>query len=127
MNYTPGPQGLMTKNAYAATQVATTGSPVELVVLLYSGAVQRLRQAAHHMERGETVQKLRNMHGAITIIEELCSALDVDAGGEVAENLQALYAYMMKELVRANWKNDAGTVRHVQGLLDELRSAWEQV
>jgi flagellar protein FliS len=115
------------KNTYAATMVNNTATPVDLVILLYDGAIERLRKTVFHMNHGDVKRKLQCIHGAMNIIEELLASLNLEAGGKVAENLQALYVYMLKELADGNAKNDVSQIKRVENLLGELRSAWRQV
>lgn len=115
------------KNTYAATMVNNTATPVDLVILLYDGAIERLRKTVFYMNQGDVKRKLHCIHGAMNIIEELLASLNLEAGGKVAENLQALYVYMLKELADGNAKNDLSQIKRVENLLGELRSAWRQV
>jgi flagellar protein FliS len=65
---------------------------------------------------------------AIMIIESgLRLSLNKKAGGEIAENLDALYAYMSKTLMTANIRNQPERIDEVIHLLNELKSAWEAI
>lgn len=115
------------QNAYTSTMVSTTANPLDLIIQLYDGAISRLNKAAFYMNQGDVSQKVHYISRTMAIIEELLASLDMEAGGEVAENLQGLYIYMLKELTIANATNDADKVKHVEGLLRELASAWRQI
>jgi len=114
-------------NAYTQTKVTTTYNPVELVVMLYDGAIDFLDKAATAINMREVPIKIKYIDKAIAIIEELLNALNLEVGGEIALNLQNLYLHMMRELVLANAKNDANKIKHVINLLKELREAWVQI
>lgn len=114
-------------NAYTQTKVTTTYNPVELVIMLYDGAIDFLDKAATAINMREVPIKIKYIDKAIAIIEELLNALNLEVGGEIALNLQNLYLHMMRELVLANAKNDGNRVKHVIGLLKELRGAWIQI
>ena len=61
----------------------------------------------------------------ITIIDNgLRPSLDKSAGGEIADNLDAMYDYMTRRLLEANLKNEVGMVDEVHRLLADLRGAW---
>ena len=63
---------------------------------------------------------------AISIIDEgLRPALDLEAGGEIAANLMALYQYLANRLLYANLKGHAQSLDQVAHLLTELKTAWE--
>ncbi|WP_333653745.1 flagellar export chaperone FliS [Dissulfurispira sp.] len=115
------------RNAYTQTKVTTTYNPVELVIMLYDGAIDFLDKAATAMNMREVPIKIKYIDKAIAIIEELLNALNLEVGGEIALNLQNLYLHMMRELVLANAKNDGNRVKHVIGLLRELREAWVRI
>lgn len=114
-------------NAYTQTKVTTTYNPVELVVMLYDGAIDFLDKAATAINMREVPIKIKYIDKAIAIIEELLNALNLEVGGEIALNLQNLYLHMMRELVLANAKNDGNKIKHVTNLLKELREAWVQI
>lgn len=115
------------RNAYTQTKVTTAYNPVELVIMLYDGAIDFLDKAATAINMREVPIKIKYIDKAIAIIEELLNALNLEVGGEIALNLQNLYLHMMRELVLANAKNDGNRIKHVIGLLKEVRGAWVQI
>ncbi len=58
------------------------------------------------------------------IINGLKVSLDMNAGGELAERLAALYDYMSERLLYANLHNSQPALDEVSGLLASLREAW---
>jgi flagellar protein FliS len=80
------------------------------------------------MEQKETLAKGQSISKAMAIIGEgLNASLDKKAGGELAENLSALYTYMVKRLVDANVNNDPAALDEVTRLLGELKEAWDSI
>ena len=66
------------------------------------------------------------MSKAISIIDEgLRAALNLQTGGEIAQNLMALYDYISTRLLHANVKADVQSVDEAARLLGELKQAWE--
>ena len=118
-------------NAYANVGLETgitSASPHKLIIMLYDGALAALLKAKTNMAAGNVPVKGKAISQAITIIANgLRVSLDMNAGGEVAEQLDALYEYMSRRLFEANLKNDAGIVDEVHGLLSDLRSAWVEI
>ncbi len=112
--------------AYYQTQVQSQ-SPVELVVMLYDGALRFMRTAADAIERRDLVGKRDAMSRTMAIVSELQSSLNLEAGGEVAANLDRLYTYINERLIDANVRNAAEPVREAIKLMTPLRDAWSQV
>jgi flagellar protein FliS len=103
-------------------------TPHKLVVMLFDGALTAVTGARAAMQRGEAAQKGVLIGKAVSIIDEgLKASLDVDAGGELAQNLRALYAYMSQQLLLANLKNDQKALEEVGKLLTDLRAAWDTI
>lgn len=113
-------------DVYTKTRTVTA-SPLDLVIMLYEGAIEFLDKAAIAINMKEVQTKIKYLDRTMKIIEELLYSLNLEAGGEIAINLQDLYIYMMRELTLANLKNDAEKVRHVESLLKELLSAWKAI
>ncbi len=105
----------------------TTQSRGQIVVLLYEGAIKFLRQAIREMGAGNMIEKGRLINKATEIIIELSVSLNMEAGGEIAENLRALYTFMGEQLVRANYHRDPRMIEDVIELLEELLQGWRAV
>lgn len=115
-----------TKNALE-TEVASA-SPHKLVLMLYDGAIVSITKAKTHMEGGQIAAKGLAISKAIAIVEEgLRQGLDKTVGGELAENLDALYEYMSHRLLQCNINNDLAGLDEVTRLLAQLRDAWAQI
>jgi flagellar secretion chaperone FliS len=112
-------------NQYQNNQV-TTASPEQLLIMFYDGAIRFIRQAKEAMAAGDRVRKLESISKALAIVTELANTLDHEVGGEIAENLDALYYFMSRELTRANLENDAEKLKVVEDLLCGLRETWMQ-
>lgn len=110
---------------YRNTQVQTA-SPEQILIMLYDGAIRFLNQAAVAMEAGDRALKVKNIDKTLAIIAELNATLDHDIGGEIAANLAALYDFMMREIPRANARNDVKILAPVLNILNDLRETWVQ-
>lgn len=105
-----------------------SASPHQLIVMLFDGAHSALIRARLHMLAGQTQLKGQSITKAINIIDNgLKAGLNLEKGGELAENLAALYDYMVKRLLHANLHNDEATIQHVTDLLDNIADAWRQI
>lgn len=104
-----------------------SASPLQLILLLYDGAIGSLATAKGHMQDMKFAEKGRLISKAIGIIEGLRSVLDFEKGGEISKNLNDLYEYMKHRLTMANLKNDPEGPAEVIRLLNDLRTAWAKL
>jgi flagellar protein FliS len=118
-------------NAYAKVGIETgvlAASPHKLIVMLFDGALVAVAMGLQHMKAGQVEKKGLAISKAIMIIDNgLRASLDKEVGGEIAANLDALYAYMSERLLMANLKNQPDILEEVQSLLKDLKSAWDAI
>lgn len=106
----------------------SAADPHKLIAMLYQGALLAISSAKNQILRQETAAKGISISKAIMIIDEgLKSSLDKNAGGELAQDLSALYDYMNQRLLIANLKSDTAVLDEVSRLLAELKGAWESI
>ena len=106
------------------TQQIMTASPAKLVALLYDKAVASLNEAAGAIARGDIEARHNANRKAIDIVAHLWGTLDLERGGEIAANLDALYSFMMRRLGEVDSKNDAQAAEDVIRLIEPLRKSW---
>lgn len=107
---------------------AMSASPHQLIVMLFDGALSALLRARILMNQGDIAGKGMALSKAINIIDNgLKSGLDPQQGGEIAENLAALYDYMKRRLMQANLHNDEAAIAEVVKLLENIADAWRQI
>lgn len=104
-----------------------TASPHRLVQMLMEGALEKILAAKTFMENKEIAKKGETISWAISIIDGLRSCLNADAGGEIAQELFALYNYMEQRLLEANIKNDQNMLDEVAQLLIQVKSGWDNI
>lgn len=95
-----------------------------LVLMLLNGALSNIAVAKGGMEREDISVKGEAIGQAISIISGLRSSLDLNVGGELAENLDSLYDYMERRLLEANLRSDSSVLEEVSGLLHEIKEGW---
>ena len=110
---------------YQNTQV-NTSSPEQLLVMLYDGAIRFVCQAQDAMTAGAGKIKAEKISKAMAIICELANTLDHEVGGEIAEKLDALYDFMVRELIKANLQDNQQSLQDVRVLLTNLKETWVQ-
>ena len=116
--------------AYKVTKnqmVIDDASPHQLIKMLLEGALERVATASGAMARGEVAVSGESIGKAIGIVDSLRVSLDREQGGQIADNLSALYDYMTRRLLEANATKDPDMLGEVAGLLREIKVAWDQV
>ena len=126
---------MVSKNYQAMKQYQGTGmktviedaTPHRLIQMLMDGALDRIASARGFMERGDFAQKGAHISWAVSIIDGLRVSLDKSVGGEIAQNLDDLYVYMMTRLTEANLNNEPENLNEVAGLLRQIKGAWDAI
>lgn len=112
-------------NQYLNNQIATA-SREQILLMLYDGAIRFSKQAKAAIKANNMADKGRYIGKTMAIISEFANSLDHEVGGQIASDLDALYAYMLKELSRANIINETGPIDTVCTMLCELRATWAE-
>ena len=115
---------------YAQINIQTgieDASPHRIVQMLLEGALERIAKAKGYMANNKVAEKGEAISKSISIINGLRSSLDINAGGEVASNLDALYEYMENTLLAANLNNDIEKLNEVGNLLLQVKSSWDAI
>jgi len=111
---------------YQNTSMATQ-SKGRLIVLLYDGAIKFMKLAIKELEAKNYGTKGQYINRAQNIINELNAVLDMEGGGEIANNLRRLYCFMNNRLAEANTKRDPQIIREVINLMEELNQSWKAI
>lgn len=109
------------------TQQVMTAPPAKLVLMLYDKAILSLKEAIAAIEAGEIETRWKANTRAHEIITHMWSTLDLERGGEIAENLEGLFSYMLDRLPEVDMKNDPAPALEVITLLKPLRNAWREI
>jgi flagellar protein FliS len=118
-------------DAYLQSKVMGADA-LELITMLYDKAIVSLSIAKDSIIKGvddpEFVKKkATELSRATDIMYYLNDILDRQRGGQIAENLSIIYTTLAGELVRANLFNDVDTISKCIEILNNLKSAWEDV
>lgn len=112
-------------DAYRRTE-AQSASPMQLVVMLYDGALRFLTEAKAAQATGDMPRRAHALRRVAAIIAECHSTLDLEKGGDVAKELDRLYSYLSERLLDVNIKKDATAIDEMHRLLTPVRNAFAE-
>ena len=104
----------------------TTAPKEELILRVYDALIMFARQAVDRLYNDpgdiQTIHNLllRSQRACV----ELISALNFEIGGELATNLNLVYAYWHRELVRANMEQNPSRVERILPDVIDYRKTW---
>ncbi len=116
----------MNVTEYKKTVFATTDN-VQIVLMLYDGALKQLYWAKKKIGKGDIAAKCPHLGKVTSIVTELSNVLDMEKGGEIARNLRNLYDYSIQRLLYANLRNDIRAIEDVERVIGELREGWKEM
>ena len=102
-------------------------SPHQVVKVMLDSVLGRIAEASGHLERGEVAAKGEKIGKALGIIEALMLGLDKERGGELALNLERLYDYASRTLLRAHLENRSDLLKEVTSLIREIKLGWDGI
>ncbi len=114
-------------NQYKTVDVRSavaSASPHQLISMLYDGALTALANAKGCIVRKDIEGRTKSLNKANAIVLALQDYLDLDKGGEVAENLSALYRYITTGIIVANRDQNADKIQELINLLLDLKMGW---
>jgi flagellar protein FliS len=106
---------------------AESRSPLELVVMLYDGALASVSAARTAAANGDVPGRGAAVSRALAIVGMLQEHLNLTDGGAIAAELDRLYHYVTARLLDVTVRNDVQALGEVQRLLTQLRDAWQQI
>jgi len=112
--------------AYATTQISTASS-VQVVVLLYDGAISSMKLVQESIVTLNFHDKARFLDRALRVVGELSASLNMEEGGVVAKDLRRLYEYIQFEVTQANLKNEPGRLEGPIRCMSVIREAWQEL
>jgi flagellar protein FliS len=102
-------------------------TPHQVVKVMLDAVLSRIAEAGGHIERGESQAKGEKIGKALGIIEALTLGLDKERGGELAANLERLYDYASRTLLKAQLESSVDLLKEVSALLREIKLGWDGI
>lgn len=112
-------------NQYRNNQILTA-SQEQILLLLYDGAIRFCRQAITACEAGNDGEKIGRIAKVHAIVDEFSKSLNHEIGGQIAEDLERLYDFILRELGESRKDTTTTKLKVVEGLLVDLRDTWGQ-
>jgi flagellar protein FliS len=109
-------------NAAGRVDIGDKGA---ILLMLYNTAIELLEEAKTALECGDLAAKGVHIAQAHAILSELLASLDFEIGGELAQNLESLYLFMLDQLMAAHINNDTKALDTVISILRPLYVSWE--
>ncbi|NIA69477.1 flagellar export chaperone FliS [Pelagibius litoralis] len=101
--------------------------PTRLVVMLYDEAINGLAAAINAISDNEIEERCNRINVVTEIVATLHLGLDMDKGGEIAEQLGSIYRFILGQLIRVNIHSDSQGAAQIIDVLKPLRDAWVEV
>ena len=106
-------------------QSVQTMTPVEVVIKLYSEIERQLAIGVSGIEEKNFTKSNNAFLKAEDCIDALREALDMSV--PISHNLESLYVFFYKEIVKANVSKDTTEVKKIIPMFGELRDAFTQI
>lgn len=105
----------------------SVASPHRIIQMMFDGALQRLAQSRYAIENNDLTNKGIYIGKAIGIITGLNNSLNMEAGGQIAQNLSDLYDFMLRRISEANLNNDVKALDDVSEIIRTIKEGWDAI
>lgn len=116
------------QRVHIEAQIGGSATPHRLVSMLFDGALEAMNNAKGAIASRDIEAKGRAISRAVSIVDGgLRVSLDTNSGGKLAQDLNALYGYILHRLTYANLKSDIHAIDECIRLLQPIREAWNAI
>ncbi len=116
----------MKDNLKAYESTSTLGlSQVELILKVYDGAIAAFTEAAELYSKNDLNGGYEKMERAKKFLTHLYTTLDPDNGGEIAERLGKIYAFVLSQTDIAQATKDLKIIDDNISVLKNVREGWQ--
>ncbi len=110
---------------YRQTDILTA-DPKRLVLMCYEGIIQNLDMAKQYYLKDDFEAKGRAIQRSLDIVNALREALNFEQGGEISRNLDRIYTFAIRHILRGDIKRNIIAFDEIIAIFRELKSAWEE-
>jgi flagellar secretion chaperone FliS len=101
--------------------------PHTLISIVLQHILGNIAATKGAIERKDVESKAKSLNKALALIGELQGSLDVEQGGEMAQNLAALYDYSIRTLTEANLQNSQEKLDEVAKIFINIKEGWDGI
>lgn len=102
-------------------------SPHQLIALLFEEALNTLDAMGAAAARREVARVATAQARALSIVGGLQASLDIERGGELAQNLSDVYREASRLILAAGKSNEPLFAQQARTMLAEIASAWKAI
>lgn len=110
---------------YRKTDLMTANRET-ILLMMYGGAMRFLKQGIEAGEAQDFILMNRMVTKAQEIVNELRSTLNFEVGGDIAKNLESLYAFITERMLQGCLDRQVKPLTEALGIIQTLNEAWEQ-
>ncbi len=98
-----------------------------VLIMAFEGMIKFLRVAQDAMATREIETAHERLVRTKQILYHLLNGLDMEKGGEIAQNLKRLYLFLIEKVTEANLTKNPKIVDEILPIFKNLCSAWEEM
>jgi flagellar protein FliS len=117
---------MTTEIAYRNSSIAGA-SPIGLIIVLFDTLAADLRRAAIAINQHDIETRCKELNHATLVIGRLESWIDLENGGESAQDLSHFYACLRAKMMEASVAMSAAILDAQIDMILQVRSAWQQL
>ena len=102
-------------------------SQLELIIRVYDGAIAAFKAASGAYRDDDNSDGYEHLEKAKRFVTHLYTTLDIERGGEIAERLGKLYAFVINQTTSIQATKDLKQIDDNITILANLRSAWVEL
>lgn len=104
-----------------------SASKEQIMLMLYEGAIRFTKQAIAACEQNNVSERGKYIMRAYDIILEFQASLNHNVAGDLPQQLENLYVYMLEQYTKANLTGNINSLKSCLQVLENLYEGWSQV
>ena len=104
-----------------------SASKDQILLMLYEGAIRFTKMAITATNQNNVPERGKNIMRAYDIILEFQASLDHSVAGDLPQQLENLYIYMLEQYTKANMTGNMDALKSCLQVLENLYQGWSQV